>query len=60
MIEEAAKLKPKVVWMKLGTKNKKAAELARKNGIDVVMDKCMMKEHKRLRVKLGDNRMISQ
>lgn len=48
LIEEAVTLKPKVVWMQLGIRNEKAAEIARKNGIDVVMDKCMMIEHKRL------------
>ncbi|MFQ5891229.1 MAG: CoA-binding protein [Candidatus Methanofastidiosia archaeon] len=38
----------KVIWMQQGIVNHKAAELAEKNSIEVVMDKCMMTEHKRL------------
>ena len=48
VIREAIILKPEVVWMQLGIKNEKAAELAELNGIKVVMDRCMKVEHKRL------------
>ncbi len=41
--------KPYVVWMQLGIVNEEAAETARKAGLTVVMDKCMMVEHRRLR-----------
>jgi predicted CoA-binding protein len=41
--------KPYVVWMQLGIVNEEAAELARKAGLRVVMDKCMMIEHHHLR-----------
>ncbi|MGB9135571.1 MAG: thioredoxin [Candidatus Bathyarchaeia archaeon] len=37
-----------VVWMQLGIVNEQAAQKAQKAGLTVVMDKCMMKEHKRL------------
>jgi len=37
-----------VVWMQLGIINKQAAEIARKAGLTVIMDKCMMREHQRL------------
>jgi predicted CoA-binding protein len=52
IVEQAIKLKaaygkPDVVWMQLGIVNKKAAETAKKAGLIVVMDKCMMIEHKR-------------
>ena len=40
--------KPKAVWMQEGIINEEAAKLAMQNGISLVMDKCMMKEHKRL------------
>ena len=40
--------KPLVVWMQLGIVNEEAAETARKAGLTVVMDRCMMVEHKRL------------
>lgn len=37
-----------VVWMQLGIINEQAAELAKRNGLIVVMDKCLMIEHQRL------------
>jgi predicted CoA-binding protein len=51
--EQAIQLKrlhgvPYVVWMQLGIINEQAAEMARKAGLTVVMDRCMMQEHKRL------------
>ena len=48
--EEVLKLsiKPKVFWMQEGIYNKEAAELLRKEGITVVWDRCMMREHNRL------------
>jgi predicted CoA-binding protein len=39
---------PYVVWMQLGIINEQAAEKARNAGLMVVMDKCMMQEHRRL------------
>jgi hypothetical protein len=53
IVEEAIQLKnravsPKVVWMQLGIVNKEAARRAREAGFKVVMDRCMMGEHKRL------------
>jgi predicted CoA-binding protein len=52
IVEQAIKLKemhgkPNVVWMQLGIVNKQAAEAAKKAGLTVVMNKCMMIEHKR-------------
>ena len=40
--------KPYVVWMQLGIVNEEAAKRAKNASLTVVMDKCMMKEHKRL------------
>jgi predicted CoA-binding protein len=53
IVEQAIKLKTlhgtlQVVWMQLGIVNKQAAETAKKAGLIVVMDKCMMIEHRRL------------
>jgi predicted CoA-binding protein len=52
IVEQAIKLKamygkPHVIWMQLGIVNEQAAEAAEKAGLIVVMDKCMMIEHKR-------------
>ena len=44
--------RPFVVWMQLGIVNEEAAELARKEGMGVVMDRCLLVEHKRM---LRDN-----
>jgi predicted CoA-binding protein len=54
IVEEAIQLKnrvgsPKVVWMQLGIVNEEAASRAKEAGFTVVMDSCMMMEHKRLR-----------
>jgi predicted CoA-binding protein len=50
IVEQAVKMKQKVgrpfvVWMQLDIVNEAAAEAARHAGIEVVMDKCLMKEH---------------
>jgi predicted CoA-binding protein len=40
--------KPYVVWMQLGIINGQAAEIARQAGIIVIMNRCMMQEHRKL------------
>jgi predicted CoA-binding protein len=47
-IQEAIKKKPKVIWLQEGIHNAEAEELARKEGIDVVFNRCMLAEHQRL------------
>ena len=47
-VQEAIKKKPKVIWLQEGIHNSKAEELARKEGITVVYNRCMLAEHKRL------------
>ena len=48
IVEDAIKKKAKVIWMQLGIINGEAAELARKNGLEVVTDKCIRIEHARI------------
>jgi len=45
---EAIRMQPKVFWMQLGIENQEAASLLVKEGIDVVMNKCIKIEHDRL------------
>ncbi len=40
--------KPYVIWMQLGIINTQAADTARKAGLTVIMDKCMMQQHQHL------------
>lgn len=47
--QEAVDIRARVLWMQLGIINEEAAELARKAGLTVVMDKCLKVEHGRLK-----------
>lgn len=47
-VQEAIKKEPKVIWLQEGIHNSEAEELARKQGIDVVFNRCMLAEHQRL------------
>ena len=48
IIHDAIKKKPKVIWLQEGIHNSEAEELARKEGINVVFNRCMLAEHQRL------------
>ncbi len=53
IVEQAAALKVRfgrlyAIWMQLGIVNDEAAEVARHAGIVVVMNKCLMIEHRKL------------
>lgn len=50
IVQEALTLKPKpqAIWMQLGVRNDEAAELAERNGLKVVMNRCPKIEYGRL------------
>ncbi len=46
VVDQAIQLKVPAIWMQEGVVNQNAAEKARKAGIFVMMDRCILKEHK--------------
>lgn len=47
VVDEAIQLGVPAIWMQEGVVHEQAAEKARKAGIFVVMDRCILKEHRR-------------
>lgn len=48
IVDQAIKIKAKVIWMQSGIINHQAAQKAKEAGLEVVMDRCMLVEHSRL------------
>lgn len=48
IVEEALAIGAKVVWMQDGIVHNEAADRARSAGLQVVMSKCLMREHRKL------------
>jgi predicted CoA-binding protein len=48
IVQEAIAVRAKAIWMQLGIINEEAARSADSAGLDVVMDRCMKVESKRL------------
>ena len=46
IVDQAIRLKVPAIWMQESVVHEKAAEKARKAGIFVIMDRCILKEHK--------------
>ena len=48
IVEQAIKIGANAIWMQEGIVHEEAAKKARDVGIKVIMDVCMMKEHRKL------------
>ena len=48
IVEQAIQLKVPAIWMQEGVIHEDAAKIARQQGIFVVMDKCILKEHRNI------------
>jgi predicted CoA-binding protein len=46
VVDQAIRLKVPAIWMQEEVVNEKAADKARQAGIFVIMDSCILKEHK--------------
>jgi predicted CoA-binding protein len=46
VVDQAIRLKVPAIWMQEEVINERAAEKARNAGISVIMDRCILKEHK--------------
>jgi hypothetical protein len=49
IVEAAIRKGAKVIWMQEGVIHEEAARRAREAGLEVVMDRCILKDHRRLR-----------
>jgi uncharacterized protein len=48
IVEAAIRIGARAVWMQEGVVHEEAAHLARSAGLTVVMDRCILKEHRRM------------
>jgi uncharacterized protein len=46
--QEAVEIGAKALWLQSGIESEEAAEIASSGGLDVVMDRCIMVEHRKL------------
>ncbi len=53
VVESAIRIRARAVWMQLGLQDTAAAEKARAAGLSIVMDACMLIEHRKRRLELS-------
>ena len=46
VVESAIRIGAKAIWMQEGVVDEEAAQVARAAGLDVVMDRCILKDHR--------------
>ena len=56
VVEQAIAIKARYIWMQLGIRSEPAAQKARAAGLGVIMDACIMVEHRRLANRLDEAR----
>jgi predicted CoA-binding protein len=49
VVDEAIEMGVRAIWMQEGVVHNESAQKARKEGIQVVMNKCIMKEHLKMK-----------
>lgn len=54
VVEQAIEIGAKVIWMQLGVVHNEAAEMARKAGIQVIMNRCIKQDHEKMGVSQED------
>ena len=45
IVDQAIQMKARMIWMQEGVSDAQAAERAREAGLEVVEDRCILKEH---------------
>ncbi len=48
VVEQCIRIGVKTIWMQLGVVHNEAARIARKAGIEVIMNRCIMVEHRNM------------